>query len=54
MLSGFGITHGVDLDALVDASEFICKALGRRNVSHVAQSAACCALARQANSAAAA
>ncbi len=37
MLSGFGIQHGVDLDALVDTSAFICKALGRTSGSHVAQ-----------------
>lgn len=37
MLSGFGIQHGVDLDALVDTSAFICKVLGKTLGSHVAQ-----------------
>ena len=37
MLSGLGIRHGVDMEALLDASDFICAALGRSNTSHVAQ-----------------
>ena len=37
LLSGLGIEHGIDLDALVDAGDFICQVLGRRNGSKVAQ-----------------
>ena len=37
MLTGLGVRHGVDMEALLDASDFICTALGRRNASHVAQ-----------------
>eukprot|EP00877_Chromochloris_zofingiensis_P001529 jgi/Chrzof1/11377/Cz05g34170.t1 len=37
MLDGLGIQHGVDMDKLLDASEFICNALGRENQSHVAK-----------------
>lgn len=51
MLSGFGIEHNVDMDALVDASKFICDALGRKSGSHVAQAMLA---ARQRNAAAAA
>lgn len=32
-----GIQHGVEMDALLDASDFICKALGRRNNSRAAE-----------------
>jgi hydroxymethylglutaryl-CoA lyase len=37
MLDGLGIKHGVDLAKLLEASEFICAALGRDNQSHVAK-----------------
>lgn len=37
MLDGLGIKHGVDLTKLLEASEFICAALGRDNQSHVAK-----------------
>ncbi|EFN59176.1 hypothetical protein CHLNCDRAFT_138066 [Chlorella variabilis] len=37
MLDGFGIRHGVDMERLLDASEFICRALGRRNNSRAAE-----------------
>lgn len=37
MLSGLGIQHGVDMGRLLDASEFICKALGKRNGSRAAE-----------------
>lgn len=37
MLSGLGVRHGVDMERLLDASSFICAALGRKNSSHVAQ-----------------
>ncbi len=37
LLDGFGIAHGVDLDALLDASAFISAALRRPSGSHVAQ-----------------
>lgn len=37
MLHGLGIETGVDLDAVIDAGRFICRALGRRPSSHVAQ-----------------
>lgn len=37
MLNGLGIQHGVNLDTLLEASDFICKALGRDNQSHVAK-----------------
>ncbi|KAI3433464.1 hypothetical protein D9Q98_003277 [Chlorella vulgaris] len=36
MLTGFGIRHGVDMDRLLDASHFICQALGKRNNSRAA------------------
>ncbi len=36
MLNGMGIKHGVDLEELLDASDFISKALGRANSSRVA------------------
>jgi hydroxymethylglutaryl-CoA lyase len=37
MLDGLGIKHGVDMTKLLEASEFICHALGRENQSHVAK-----------------
>jgi hydroxymethylglutaryl-CoA lyase len=37
MLSGFGIHHGVDLEKLVDASSFICEALGQETNAHVSR-----------------
>lgn len=37
MLDGLGIKHGVDLNKLLEASDFICSALGRDNQSHVAK-----------------
>ena len=37
MLEGMGIDHGVDMDALLAASEFICAALGRENQSRAAR-----------------
>ncbi|PSC73867.1 Hydroxymethylglutaryl-mitochondrial isoform B [Micractinium conductrix] len=37
MLSGFGIQHGVDMSRLLDASAFICDALGRPNGSRAAE-----------------
>jgi hydroxymethylglutaryl-CoA lyase len=40
MLSGLGVAHGVDLAALVDASAFISRALGREPASHVARAMA--------------
>ena len=36
LLDGLGIEHGVDLDKLVDAGDFICRSLGRANGSKVA------------------
>jgi hydroxymethylglutaryl-CoA lyase len=36
MLNGLGIEHGVDLDSLVAAGDFICTQLGRDNGSKVA------------------
>jgi hydroxymethylglutaryl-CoA lyase len=36
MLNGMGIKHGVDMEELLDASDFISKALGRANSSRVA------------------
>jgi hydroxymethylglutaryl-CoA lyase len=41
MLDGLGIQHGVDLPKLLEASDFICSALGRENQSHVAKAMAC-------------
>jgi hydroxymethylglutaryl-CoA lyase len=41
MLDGLGIQHGVDLHKLLDASDYICTALGRENQSHVAKALAC-------------
>jgi hydroxymethylglutaryl-CoA lyase len=41
MLDGLGIQHGVDLQKLLDASDYICTALGRDNQSHVAKAMAC-------------
>lgn len=37
MLEGLGVKHGVDMDGLLDASEFICNALGRKNGSRAAE-----------------
>jgi hydroxymethylglutaryl-CoA lyase len=37
MLNGLGVSHGVDLDALLAASDFICGALGREPQSRVAR-----------------
>jgi hydroxymethylglutaryl-CoA lyase len=37
LLNGLGIKHGVNLDKLVEASDYICGALGRENQSHVAK-----------------
>ncbi len=37
MLNGLGVRHGVDMAALLDASDFICTALGKDNASHVAR-----------------
>jgi hypothetical protein len=39
MLNGLGVPHGVDLDALMDAGDFICGALGRASQSRVARAA---------------
>ena len=33
MLNGLGISHGVDLNVLLDASEMICGAMGGQNAS---------------------
>jgi hydroxymethylglutaryl-CoA lyase len=41
MLDGLGIQHGVDLHKLLEASDYICSALGRENQSHVAKALAC-------------
>ncbi len=40
MLDGLGIETGVDLDALIEAAWFVCRALGRAPVSHLAQARA--------------
>ena len=37
LLDGFGISHGVDMEKLLDASAFISAALGRRPHSRVAR-----------------
>lgn len=37
LLDGFGIAHGVDMEALLDASAFISAALGRQPHSRVAR-----------------
>jgi hydroxymethylglutaryl-CoA lyase len=37
MLNGMGIEHGVDLEALISAGDYISKQLGRSNASKVAQ-----------------
>jgi hydroxymethylglutaryl-CoA lyase len=37
MLNGMGVEHGIDLDELVDAGDFICAALGRDNGSRAAR-----------------
>jgi hydroxymethylglutaryl-CoA lyase len=37
MLNGLGITHGIDLEKLIDAGEFISTQLGRPNGSKVSQ-----------------
>ncbi len=36
MLNGLGIEHGIDLNKLVDAGDFICRVLGRENGSRAA------------------
>jgi hydroxymethylglutaryl-CoA lyase len=36
LLEGLGVRTGIDLDALVDAGDWICRALGRRNASRTA------------------
>lgn len=36
LLNGLGVQHGVDMDKLLDASAFICAAIGRPNSSRVA------------------
>ena len=36
LFNGLGIQHGVDLDKLLDASDFICTALNRPNSSRAA------------------
>lgn len=36
LLEGLGIKHGIDMDRLLDASDFICGALGRPNASSAA------------------
>lgn len=35
LLNGLGITHGVDMERLLDCSDFISKALGKENASRV-------------------
>jgi hydroxymethylglutaryl-CoA lyase len=35
MLNGMGLDTGIDLDKLIDAGEFICKAIGRDTQSKV-------------------
>jgi len=40
MLDGLGIASGVDLDALIDAGEYICNALGTRTRSRTARARA--------------
>ena len=37
MLNGLGVEHGVDLDKLIAAGQFICQQLNRTNGSKVAQ-----------------
>lgn len=37
MLEGLGVKHGVDMDQLLDASEFISSALGKKNGSRAAE-----------------
>ena len=37
LLSGLGIDHGVDMDRLLDASQFISQALNRQPHSRVAR-----------------
>ncbi|KAI7844544.1 hypothetical protein COHA_001902 [Chlorella ohadii] len=37
LLTGLGVQHGVDMDRLLDASDFISQALGRRNNSRAAE-----------------
>lgn len=41
MLDGLGIQHGVDLQKLVDAGNYICNAIGRANGSKVAAAMSC-------------
>jgi hydroxymethylglutaryl-CoA lyase len=36
LFEGLGIRHGIDMEKLLDASDFICTFLGRRNHSRVA------------------
>lgn len=36
MLNGLGIEHGIDLERLIDAGDYICQQLGRSNGSRVA------------------
>ena len=47
LLSGLGIEHGIDMDRLLDASQFISRALGRQPHSRVARAM----LAKRANQA---
>ena len=37
MLNGMSITHGIDLDKLIEVSDFICQQLERNNASKVAR-----------------
>ncbi len=37
MLDGLGVSHGVDMNVLLDAGDMICKVLGRTNHSRAAQ-----------------
>jgi hydroxymethylglutaryl-CoA lyase len=37
LLDGYGIRHGVDMGKLLEASEFICRAIGKENGSKVAR-----------------
>ena len=36
MLNGFGLKHGIDMDKLLAASQFITQALGKSNSSRAA------------------
>ncbi len=42
MLNGLGIETGVDLDKLIDAGDYICRALGRPTTSKVARAKLAC------------